>query len=169
MNESEVQLEVLEEHSDIYGHLNNAFHAQYFEKGRSALQELYGIGDAFLTERGYGLWVQDTYIHRMKQAKGGEAVVIHSHFLGCLGLFVYMHHRMVREETEIAFCISEHYFVRHDKNPTPIEIPDFFEGQIEPIPIEKGHLPGMFAALEYLENKKKEDRIAKLKEMKSKS
>ena len=166
MKFTEVVSKIKPEHADAYEHLNNSFHAQYFELGRVALQTSFGIDDATLSENGMGLWVQDTYIRRMKQVLGSPEIKIRSSFLGYHGMMVYMHHQMLLENDEIAFQISEHFFVKRGEKPTVTAIPSSLLNQLSPIEFKNTYLPGMVGVIEYLENKKRQERIKVLKEKK---
>ena len=97
---SRVTAVVKEEHSDVFRHLNNSHYDSYFELGRNALQEKYGIDNDTLGRKGFGLWVQDTYIQRKKQVRPGDKIVVESRFIGKKGPMLYMLHLMKADGDE---------------------------------------------------------------------
>ena len=166
MNDSCIEVNILPEHSDTYGHLNNAFYSYYFEKGRVALQMANGIGDDELKERGMGLWVQDTYVNRSKQLHRDQEVKVVSSFIGHSGIMLYMKHELVVEGKRMSHCISEHFFVKLGEDPAPIEIPVPMKEGMEELTDMNKQLPGVISVLEFVAKREKEDRIRAIMERK---
>ena len=102
--------------------MNNSYYDYYFELGRLALQKSLGIDDTTLKKSDLGLWVQDTFISRKKQVKAGQEVLIKSSFIGYNGVKVYMLHYLMSAASELAFAITEHYFVTLGEKPLVIDL-----------------------------------------------
>jgi len=124
MTGTTISCQVLPQHIDRFGHLNNAFYAYYFELGRIALQEQNELSDRSLKCRHIGLWVRDSYIRRMHQVGAGDEIEIHSELLGYSGLMLYAWHVMAKGGREVSFAVTEHFFVKLGPNPTPMDLPN---------------------------------------------
>ncbi len=104
-------------HVDDYGHLNNAHYSYYFEKGRIALQEKFGLKDSVLAEKGIGFLVFTATYKYKKQVFANAEVEIHSQFVPYdKGARVYIDHTMYLNRDIVASARTEHVFVNLKSN-----------------------------------------------------
>jgi len=150
------------EHTDLHGHLNNSRYAPYFECGRIALQEEYGLNDEELKKAGIGFWVRDSYVRRILQIQANQEVEIHSRFVGYSGIMAYIAHRMVYAGKDVATAITEHYLVELGQVPKAIELPEMLTEKLTLLPSETGSLTGLVGVIKLVENEERERRISLL-------
>jgi YbgC/YbaW family acyl-CoA thioester hydrolase len=107
---AEFQTNILSEHIDIYGHLNNSYYPNYFEQARKFLQQDAGIPDEVLSQRGIGLLVKERkerYIFPV--VLGDVGIQSELRYLGKARF--EMRHELSQERRLCATCRTEHCFV----------------------------------------------------------
>jgi acyl-CoA thioesterase FadM len=104
--------EILPEHIDLYGHLNNGNYGFYFEQGRKKLQEYCGISDEDLLEEGHGLLViKQEIVHKLPVFPEDRITII-SHFEPYEGgARLRVAHALFGEEKLSARAITAHAFI----------------------------------------------------------
>ncbi len=108
--ESRIRLEVADEDTDNYGHLNNAAFPIYFERGRDDLNLKHKLHAKNLFPEGLGFLVKRASYEYNKLVTPDSEVEIRSRFMGNIGARVIVEQEMWQDGKVVARCNAEYFF-----------------------------------------------------------
>lgn len=111
-NHAEVEYQIVDRDTDIYGHLSGENLPKIFRHGRIALQEALGIGEKGLKRRGLVFaTVKQTY-EQMAQIYPSQTVTVFSSFKPYERRASFtIEHEMYREGVLVATAETKHTFI----------------------------------------------------------